>query len=60
LIDPHVIEPIAARGWPAAHTDQLGGWRLHASEGQSGRINTCWTLEPPDRDLESAIEAAET
>ena len=59
MIDPRVIEPIAARGWPAAHTDRLGGWRLHASDGQSGRINTCWALEPPDRDIEAAIDSAE-
>ena len=59
MIDPRVIEPIAARGWPAACTGRLGGWRLHASDGQSGRINTCWPMEPPDRDVEAAIDAAE-
>ncbi len=59
MIDPRVIEPIAARGWPAAETAELGGWRLHASSGHSGRINTCWALEPPDRDIDAAIAAAE-
>jgi GNAT superfamily N-acetyltransferase len=59
LIDPHVIEPISARGWPAAESAELGGWRLHASAGQSGRINTCWALDPPDRDVDAAIAAAE-
>jgi len=59
LIDPRLIEPIAARGWPAAESAELGGWRLYASEGQSGRINTCWVLEPPDRDTEAAIDAVE-
>jgi ribosomal protein S18 acetylase RimI-like enzyme len=59
LIDPRVIEPIAARGWPAAETAELGGWRLHASAGHSGRINTCWALERPDRDVDAAIAAAE-
>jgi GNAT superfamily N-acetyltransferase len=59
LIDPHVIEPIAARGWPAAQSAELGGWRLYASAGQSGRINTCWTLESPDRGVDEAIAAAE-
>ena len=52
MIDPRVIEPIAARGWPAAESAELGGWRLHASAGHSGRINTCWALEPPDRAIE--------
>ncbi|HXQ14634.1 MAG TPA: GNAT family N-acetyltransferase [Caulobacteraceae bacterium] len=59
MIDPHVIEPISARGWPAAESAELGGWRLHASAGQSGRINTCWALEPPDRDIDLAIAATE-
>lgn len=59
MIDPRLIEPIAARGWPAAESAELGGWRLHASAGQSGRINTCWALEPPDRAVDAAIAAAE-
>jgi ribosomal protein S18 acetylase RimI-like enzyme len=59
MTDPRVLEPIAARGWPAAESDWLGGWRLHASAGQSGRINTCWPLAAPDRDIEAAIAAAE-
>jgi ribosomal protein S18 acetylase RimI-like enzyme len=59
LIDPRLIEPIAARGWPAAESAELGGWRLYASEGQSGRINTCWVLDPPDRGAEAAIDAVE-
>lgn len=59
MIDPRLIEPIAARGWPATQSAELGGWRLHASEGQSGRINTCWALEPPDRDIDAAIDFVE-
>jgi ribosomal protein S18 acetylase RimI-like enzyme len=57
---PHIIEPIAARGWPAAESEALGGWWLHASSGQSGRINTCWPMAPPDRSADEAIIAAET
>ena len=57
--DPRLIESIAARGWPAAESAELGGRRLYASSGQSGRINTCWTLEPPDRPVDEAIAAAE-
>jgi ribosomal protein S18 acetylase RimI-like enzyme len=56
---PHIIEPIAARGWPAAESAALGGWRLHASSGQSGRINTCWPMAAPDRSIDEAITAAE-
>ena len=59
MTDPRVLEPIAARGWPAAESAKLGGWRLHASAGQSGRINTCWPLAAPDRDIDAAIAAAE-
>src|SRR5271170_6827471 len=59
MTDPRVIEPIAARGWPAAESAELGGWRLYASAGHSGRINTCWALEPPDRHVDAAIAAAE-
>jgi ribosomal protein S18 acetylase RimI-like enzyme len=59
MTDPRTIEPIAARGWPAAESDALGGWRLHASSGQSGRINTCWPMAPPDRSADEAIAAAE-
>ena len=59
MTDPRVLEPIAARGWPAAESAELGGWRLHASAGQSGRINTCWPLDAPDRDIDAAIVAAE-
>ena len=59
MIDPLELEPIAARGWPARRTAALGGWRLHASEGISGRINTCWPLAAPDRPTEAAIEAVE-
>ena len=59
MTDPRVLEPIAARGWPAAESAELGGWRLHASAGQSGRINTCWPLDAPDRAIDEAIAAAE-
>jgi len=59
LIDPRLIEPIAARGWPAAERAELGGWRLYASSGQSGRINTCWALEPPGPPIEQAIDDVE-
>src|SRR5579864_3238929 len=59
MSDPTILEPIAARGWPAAECETLGGWRLHASSGCSGRINTCWPLAAPDRSADEAIDAAE-
>jgi len=59
VTDPRLLEPIAARGWPAAECDSLGGWRLHASAGKSGRINTCWPHAPPEQAVDEAIAAVE-
>ncbi|HTX49348.1 MAG TPA: GNAT family N-acetyltransferase [Caulobacteraceae bacterium] len=59
MSDPKVIEPIAARGWPAAESSAIGAWRLYASRGCSGRINTCWQHGPPGRSTIEAIDAVE-
>ena len=59
MSDPKVIEPIAARGWPAAESEALGGWRLYASRGRSGRINTCWQDDAPGLPPQEAIEKVE-
>jgi ribosomal protein S18 acetylase RimI-like enzyme len=59
VIDPRLLEPICARGWPAAECGEIGGWRLYRSDGQSGRINTCWVTEPAGTDVETAITAVE-
>ena len=56
---PALIEPIAARGWRAAVCERLGGWRLYASAGLSGRLNTCWPLGDPGMPPDAAIVAAE-
>ncbi|HZZ36773.1 MAG TPA: GNAT family N-acetyltransferase [Caulobacteraceae bacterium] len=53
------MEPIAARAWRAAEASQVGGWRLYASAGFSGRINACWPLQAPDRPLNQAIAETE-
>jgi ribosomal protein S18 acetylase RimI-like enzyme len=53
------LETISARAWPAARETRLGGWRLHASAGFSGRINACWPLGDPGVDLGAAIARAE-
>jgi GNAT superfamily N-acetyltransferase len=53
------LERIAARAWPAAQTSKIGGWRLHASSGFSGRINACWPLEDPGLALAKAVTAVE-
>jgi GNAT superfamily N-acetyltransferase len=59
VVKPGILEPIAARGWPAAEEARLGGWRLYATSGFSGRINACWPLDDPNKVLDAAIEAAE-
>jgi ribosomal protein S18 acetylase RimI-like enzyme len=50
------LERISARAWPAAREASIGGWRLHASSGFSGRINACWPLS--DTGLEPAESVA--
>ena len=57
--DPLVLEPTAARAWPAALSETLGGWRLHASSGFSGRINSCWPLGSPGMAVPQAVAAVE-
>lgn len=53
------LEPIAARAWPAVEDSRIGGWRLYASSGYSGRINACWPLEMPGLSLDRGIDAVE-
>jgi len=53
------LEPISARGWPPRELVQLGGWRLQASDGFSGRANACWPIGAPDRSMSAAITAVE-
>jgi len=54
-----MLEPIAARAWPALEASHIGGWRLYASSGYSGRINACWPLDPPGLSVDRAIDAVE-
>lgn len=50
---------MTSRAWPARVRERLGGWRLNAAGGRTGRANTCWALEAPDRDPVEAIAAVE-
>ena len=59
MFDIIALEDVSSRAWPALHLARLGGWRLHASTGHTGRANTCWALEAPDREVEAAIDAVE-
>lgn len=49
------LEEVAALGWPAPETRRLGGWRLRAGEGWTGRANSVLPLGEPDRPLEEAL-----
>lgn len=53
------LEEVSARAWPALHQARLGGWRLNASTGHTGRANTCWAIEAPDRALDAALAEVE-
>lgn len=58
-VDPVWLEQVADRAWPARERALMGGWRLNATDGCSLRINACWPLTPPDREVEAAIDAVE-
>lgn len=58
-MDIAALERIAARAWPAREEAHLGGWLLRAASGHTGRANSCWALETPDRPVNDAIEAVE-
>lgn len=53
------LEDVSARAWPARVTGRLGGWRLNACDGYTGRANTCWCLEDPGLPAADAIEVVE-
>lgn len=53
------LEPITDRAWPPAERARLGGWRLNASAGFSGRLNACWPLAPTGRSAEDSIDFVE-
>lgn len=38
------VELATVRTWPAAHETELGGWRLLAAGGVTGRVNAVWPL----------------
>jgi GNAT superfamily N-acetyltransferase len=59
VLDIVALEDVTSRAWPARVRERLGGWRLNAAGGRTGRANTCWALEAPDRDPGEAIAAVE-
>jgi ribosomal protein S18 acetylase RimI-like enzyme len=56
--DELALEAIAARGWQAEQTGELGGWLLRANAGFTGRANSVLPLGSPGRPLSDALDAA--
>jgi len=52
------LEAVAARGWRAAESAQLGGWLLRANGGFTGRANSVLPLAAPGRPLAEALHEA--
>ncbi|HWF00287.1 MAG TPA: GNAT family N-acetyltransferase [Caulobacteraceae bacterium] len=59
VTDAAALEPITDRAWPPLERARLGGWRLNASTGFSGRLNTCWPLGRTGREAEASIDFVE-
>jgi hypothetical protein len=54
------IEEASFRAWPALRTEEISGWVLRFSNGQTKRANSVNVLfADPERDLTAAIDAAE-
>ncbi|HTX50810.1 MAG TPA: GNAT family N-acetyltransferase, partial [Caulobacteraceae bacterium] len=50
---------MTARAWRPAEEAGLGGWRLNASLGCSGRINACWPIADCGLPVDAAIARVE-
>lgn len=50
------VELLAARGWPGAEQDRLGGWLLRAGSGASGRANSCLPCGDPGMTVGAAVQ----
>lgn len=53
------LTEVAARGWPAARTERLGGWVLRASDGFTARANSVLPLDDPGMPLPEAAARVE-
>jgi GNAT superfamily N-acetyltransferase len=50
------LEAVAARGWPAPETAQLGGWLLRAGGGWTRRANSALLLGDPGMPVPAALD----
>ncbi len=51
------LEVAAAGSWQAPEQERLGGWRLRAAAGFTGRANSALPAGDPGRSLPAAVEA---
>ncbi|MGH3393120.1 MAG: GNAT family N-acetyltransferase, cg3035/Rv0428c family, partial [Streptosporangiaceae bacterium] len=51
------LEVAAAGSWQAPEQERLGGWRLRAAAGFTGRANSALPTGDPGRPLPAAVEA---
>ena len=56
--DELALQAVAARGWRAADTAELGGWLLRATGGFTGRANSVLPLRAPGMPLDEALQRA--
>ena len=56
--DELALEAVAARGWRAAETAQLGGWLLRGDGGFTGRANSVLPLRAPGVPIGEALATA--
>jgi GNAT superfamily N-acetyltransferase len=56
--DELALEAVAARGWRAAETSQLGGWLLRADGGFTNRANSVLPLRTPGVPIGEALATA--
>jgi GNAT superfamily N-acetyltransferase len=56
--DELTLEAVAARGWRAGDTTQLGGWLLRADGGFTGRANSVLPLRAPGVAIAEALATA--
>lgn len=57
---PLAVERATILAWPAAETGEHDGWFLLAGSGVTGRVNAVWPLEWRGRNVEAAIDLAES
>jgi N-acetylglutamate synthase len=51
------LESLCADAWPAQHERQLGGWRLRAASGWTGRANSALAIGDPGLPIPAALDA---